>query len=410
MSKLATIPISRSELVLRTARLADVYPVKRAFDLSVFETGVTNMLKKEHRTLSDYASCSYTVGNCNLHIVPVHRNLVQHGNDVSDLINQLRPNKVIMPTGQSRLYDHIVNSVFIKEHCMRSYPTEASLLDAEVQLLERCLQTKTLSQVIDRKILLRSSQGQAVVGLRHRKPFDFNTCHLTHYPFFRAAWAAEVISAEVMWAGIDPFLFEERARSKSLQAEWDRALHQENIFVTHGNDWLRNYVSERSSFLTPQEFLSDLNIRAVIYNIKRLNPFKQGSINCLLVVPASEFHLAVGWASSSERLTTTAYNQAVDPNLDPVPSFKKSVKSPEFTQIERAIHADTFSTSSKSDELALSQDPRLASTPGRHNPFIGSLMRPSASIKTIEVKKEESNTILDMAKEEAAYLKDVEGN
>ena len=388
MSRLAAVSISRSELVIRTVKYADVLPVRKAFDLPGFDKGVEQMLQRKHESLSDYAKDDFKVGESILKIIPVHRNLVQHGKDVVDVIKKTRPGCVAIPTGFSKLNDHISKTAFLRDHCCASYPTESSLLKAEVDLLEKCITQPTLSGVLDRKLLLQIRQP-AAVGLRSRKLFNFNKCHLLHYPFFRAVWAAQLSSMEVMWAGIDPTLFEERARSKSLQVEWDHAVSQENQLATEGmgysNEWFKANVQKRKSYLTPQEFLSDLNMRAVIYNIRR----RKATVNkkCLLVVPASEYHLAVGWASSCDSLTATAYNQAIDISLDAVPSFEKSSKSPEFTQIERAIHSDTLKSDSYSDDLALSQDPRLASTPGRHNPFITSLLKPSTAIKSLDIKK-----------------------
>eukprot|EP01063_Lacrimia_lanifica_P027432 TRINITY_DN384_c0_g3_i2.p1 TRINITY_DN384_c0_g3~~TRINITY_DN384_c0_g3_i2.p1 ORF type:complete len:248 (+),score=36.17 TRINITY_DN384_c0_g3_i2:504-1247(+) len=157
----------------------------------------------------------------------------------------------------------------------------------------------------------------------------------------------------------------------------------EDFLLTSGvsfGEFFAELVKKKQAQLTPQEVVSDLNMRYVMYDIAQ-QPVPGTT---LLVVPATEYHAAVGWAAAAKWLTPTSVNEALDANLDLVPSFSKATKRPEFLEVERAVHVDTPThVAPQGDELALTQDPRLARAVGVHNPMLHETLRPSPAIRVL---------------------------
>ncbi|KAJ9442027.1 hypothetical protein DIPPA_06624 [Diplonema papillatum] len=255
----------------------------------------------------------------------------------------------------------------------------------------------------------------AAVPLSQRREFDyFRDASVHQLPFFRAAWAARLRRIEVAWLGIPPWLFESRARNKTLTAEWDRnaglerCLSRESAAPEDVEASFRAFARERSRRLTPQEVVSDLNMRFVVKKaaaIKRhlrenvdsavarekgftlkIKETEAKPVTLLVVVPATEHHLFAGWCGACDSLTSSSINECVDPLLDVVPSLQKATKSPEFLSVERAVHVDTLcDMECDSAAVELSQDPRLANVPDRHNPHAAARFSPSPALRVLQV-------------------------
>ena len=450
----ALVGISRSELVLRTAKYPKLAPVTKSFDLQPFDSGVQADLDRllalgERRQskngrqlddvlLRDCAGTAHRIADgVALHILPVHRNLVRHGFMAKQAIAQLSPDVVALPTGPCSLYTLMTQDKRVSEYCKgKKSGDRMAFLAAEKELMDHCLSTPGLSGLVDRRILLRpppltltdsaastASQeedmrgymGGGLLGMsRHRdggaaeraaaSTFSFQSLYLTHFPFFKAGHEARSRKKEVFWAGLPPKLFENRARNRTLAVEWEASILLENYLIGGESggrfaEWLQAHVAAKKAHLAPQELVSDLNMRFVIKNIARRFGAKkragsQGAKDqkrVLLLVPATEYHLAVGWASAVDEITETCVNECCDPSLEVVSNFAKARKDPMFHEVERAVHADTSLRTATSpqagDDLMLAQDPRLAhpSSP-EANPMVQERLRPSSLIKVFDVQ------------------------
>eukprot|EP01059_Diplonema_ambulator_P027423 TRINITY_DN4550_c0_g1_i1.p1 TRINITY_DN4550_c0_g1~~TRINITY_DN4550_c0_g1_i1.p1 ORF type:complete len:427 (+),score=95.41 TRINITY_DN4550_c0_g1_i1:681-1961(+) len=391
------VSISRAELALRDATFARLHPETHAFKVRDFSDGVREGLEylttldkdpNQHKSfIRRAAKRGIPVGQNTVHILPVHRNFVKHGWVADTLVRQGNFNTVAIPSGPSTLHKAILGSRAIHAHCNRKFQSLSDFMLSEKEMLEECVEDKNLIEILDRRLLMRVRDGNPMwsMGLRRRVAWDFMLERVLYYPFFKAAWAKNGVT----WCGVPPELFEMRARDKTLVAEWERVCALEDGLAdreaTGGqgtlSDWFIEIAAARRAVLTPQEIVSDLNMRHVISVLKTSGKNKK----ILLVVPAAEYHLALGWATAHESLTLTSFTESQDPLLDIVPSFQKARKTPEFHSVERSIHVDTPQSAIPDEEKALTQDRRLAAAYGGYNPHISKTLRPSAGVKVFEV-------------------------
>ena len=436
------IGIGRAELAVRTAveNFPALHPVTHAFDLMGFrgavEAEVDQMFvreaaaqrsvdkrnklrgrsKADHTNYVDevlYATALQPrrVGDKVVHILPLHRHLVRHGALCKRVLTELSPAHLVLPTGECDLYQSITRDAFLSQYRKRQFATRQDFLRGEAELMRHCLQTPGLQDVVNRRLLLRPTpavmegegeeealfaSGYMAEGLEglQKNAFSFENLYLNHYPFFYAVWEARLRGVAVHWEGVPPLLFEERARHKTFASEWERNVLLENHLIAQGRpgEWLQSYVQMKQERLTPEELVSDTNMRVVAKAIQQL-AVKPGRNKVLLVVPLADLHHAVGWLGAVDSLTTTSVNECLDESLDLVPSFSKAPKAPEFLEIERAMHMDTeasvATSSTEVDTLTLSQDPRLAHPAGAvNNPMVLERLRPSSAVRVLQVDSE----------------------
>eukprot|EP01061_Rhynchopus_euleeides_P009870 TRINITY_DN19192_c0_g1_i1.p1 TRINITY_DN19192_c0_g1~~TRINITY_DN19192_c0_g1_i1.p1 ORF type:complete len:488 (+),score=151.80 TRINITY_DN19192_c0_g1_i1:136-1599(+) len=451
------VTITRSELALRSAQFPTLHPVTKSFELSKFSTAVDQTItragvwdasvkrdsdrrrKAKGEDPATHAQCVDDVlleaakekrsfGSATVHILPIHRNLVRHGRLTARAMKEICPSHVAMPVGECDLYNGILRDTPSKQYCYSNYATRADYLEAEAEFLGHCLVTPGLQDVVNRRILVRPppltsltrqpssaaddndddnplfcppESGRAAYlseGLRNAPSrFSFQDICLTHFPFFYAAYEARIRKARVLWCGVPPVLFETRARQKTLAVEWERNLMLEDSLVEEGRfgEWLEDYVRMKRAALTPQELVSDLNMRVCIRQLHdKLGAGKKkgtaASPVVLLPVPLCDFHLAVGWVAAVDSITDTSLNECLDDSLDVVPSFLKARKSPDYLEIERAVHMDTSEDVAQSvgdgDAVVLANDPRLSHPAGAvNNPMVTERLRPSSAVRVLEV-------------------------
>eukprot|EP01063_Lacrimia_lanifica_P027431 TRINITY_DN384_c0_g3_i1.p1 TRINITY_DN384_c0_g3~~TRINITY_DN384_c0_g3_i1.p1 ORF type:complete len:455 (+),score=137.03 TRINITY_DN384_c0_g3_i1:819-2183(+) len=414
------VAISRTEHALRTARFAKLRPVTHSFELEAFAAGVreeaARLARPHHRkgVPADAAldqqlmraadrewSLSMDEGQVkdkdkekrrkrrgreesSLRILPVHSHSVRHSALIAECLQKYCPQRLAIPSGLTPLFSMIMADAPLAEHVLKRYEDEAAFRKGEKAMIERCLMEFGLSGVVDRRLLhLIPPPPAQNRGLSQRRPWRYHDQQLRFHPFFAGAFHALRLGIRVNWLGIPPELYEERQRAKTLAAEWEIKAGLEDFLLTSGvsfGEFFAELVKKKQAQLTPQEVVSDLNMRYVMYDIAQ-QPVPGTT---LLVVPATEYHAAVGWAAAAKWLTPTSVNEALDANLDLVPSFSKATKRPEFLEVERAVHVDTPThVAPQGDELALTQDPRLARAVGVHNPMLHETLRPSPAIRVL---------------------------